>query len=195
MIKIGITGNIACGKSIAFEVIKSAGYAIIDCDDIVKDLYKDNSYIEKVAEKFPVIITDEKIDLKKLSDLIFSDNDFKEKYESFIFPKVKEKILEFFEENKGFENVFVIVPLLFEAGFECLFDKIIFISADENIRRERLIVRNSILSNMVDKVIKTQIPEEDKIKKCDYIINNNATIEVFKSVIITFLNNICMEKI
>ena len=186
MKKIGITGNIACGKSISYEIIKTEGYPIIDCDDIVKSFYNNNIFISEMAKEFPQIIIHNKIDLKILSELIFSDKNFKDDFEKFIFPKVREEIIDFFEKCRvrrlthlPFDKIFVIVPLLFEAGFEDLFDKIIFISSDENIRKERLISRNSMLSDMADNVIKLQMKEEEKIPKCDYVIKNNTTIEDF----------------
>ena len=183
MIKFGITGNIACGKSSAYETIKSAGYPVIDCDDIVKEIYKDDQVIGELSTKFHMIIVDKKIDIKKLSSLLFTDKKFKVEFENFIFPKVKEKIIEFFEK------IFVIAPLLFEAGFENMFDKIILISSDENIRRERLIARNSVLSEIADKVIKVQTPEEEKIPLCDFVIKNNGTLEEFRNTVLKFLKN------
>ena len=188
MIKIGITGNIACGKSTAYEIIKSAGYPVIDADDIVKEIYKDNLFIEELLAKFPMIIFGGKIDIKKLSNLLFTDKEFKENYEAFIFPKVKEKIIEFFDKNNN-EKIFVIAPLIFEAGFENMFDKIIFISADENIRRERLIARKSMLSDTADTVIKSQMSEEEKIPRCDYVIKNNGTLDEFKDAVMKILEN------
>ena len=188
MKKIGITGYIACGKSTSYEIIKSDGFPIIDCDDIVKGFYNNNIFISETAKIFPQIIINNKIDLKILSKLIFLDKNFKEDFEKFIFPKVKEKIIEFFDKTYTVRDVaFVIAPLLFEAGFENMFDKIIFISSDENIRKERLISRNSMLSDMADNVIKLQMKEEEKIPKCDYVIKNNTTIEDFKCSIKNFI--------
>ena len=204
MIKIGITGNIACGKSVAFEIIKNEGYPIIDCDDIVKDFYNNKNFVIEAAKIFPQIVNDNKIDLKKLSNLLFSYPEFKEKYEDFIFPKVKEKIIEFFKGNStrsqqtnvtlnlfpGLKNknyTFVVAPLLFEARFEDMFDKIILISSNKDIRRKRLIARNSELSKIADKVIKAQIPEKEKIPKCNYVIKNNGNLEEFKNTVKTML--------
>ena len=190
MIKTGITGNIACGKSVAYEIIKSAGYIVIDCDDIIKAFYDDEKFVFEVSKVFPQIIRNNKIDLINLSSNIFSDKKFKADYESFIFPKVKEKIIEFYKDNENAERVFVVAPLIFEAGFENLFDKIIFISADENIRKERLISRKSMLSEIAEKVINSQMKEEAKIPRCDYVIKNNGTLDEFKVAVNTLINNI-----
>lgn len=190
MKKFAITGNIACGKSTAFKVIENLGFPVVDCDDIVKTLYSDSKVINLIENSFPVIVVDKKIDLKKLSSLLFSDNNFKSEFERLIFPLVREKINDYFEKYFDCEKVFVIVPILFEAGFENLFDKIIFISAQENIRKQRLISRKSMLSEMAETVIKSQKSEDEKIIKCDYVVKNNGTLEEFKSAVENLLKTI-----
>ena len=190
MIKIAITGNIACGKSVAFDVIKSEGFSIVDCDDMVKDLYKNSDFIKTLKNEFPEIILNESVNTKLLSEKLFSDINFKQSYENFIYPKIKVKFLEFLNQNKGEKVVFVVIPLLFEAGFENLFDKIVFISAKEEIRKTRLVSRKSMLSDIADKVISSQQKEEEKIPKSDYVIKNNAALEEFKCDIKKLLNNL-----
>ena len=187
MKRIAITGNIACGKSCAFDIIKDFGCKIIDSDDIVNGLYEENSIIEHIEKLFPKVVSNNNIDKKALSNMLFSDKIQKQKFENFLYPKVLNKINEFFEENKSETTCFVIVPLLFEAGFEKYFDKILLITADEEIRKERLIKRNSVLSNCAEKVIASQIPQDKKTERCDYIIENNGTLEEFKNAVERFL--------
>ena len=76
----------------------------------------------------------------------------------------------------NFDEVFISVPQLFEAGFEDLFDKIIFIVSDENIRLERLMRRNNFTREDALKRIASQLSDEHKIKKSDIIIENNGTL-------------------
>ena len=190
MVKFAITGNIACGKSVALEVIKSFGYQAIDCDDIVKDLYKNYDFIQEIKKEFPEIVFNECINLKLLREKLFNNKEFKQSYEKFIFPEIKTQILEYFKKNTDKKFVFVVVPLLFEAGFENLFDKIVFISSEEKTRKSRLISRKSMLSDIAEIVISSQQKEETKIPKCDYVIKNNGTLEEFKNAVNKFLNNI-----
>lgn len=187
MKKIAITGNIASGKSYAHKIINDCGYPIIDCDDIVKNLYEDKNVISKIKEIFPQIVVKNQIDKAKLSDLIFKNIETRLKFENLIYPLVIEKFHLFFETNQAEDKVFVIVPLLFEANMQKYFDKVVLIVADENIRKKRLLARNSFLSNYADMVINSQMLQEDKIKLCDYIIENNGTLEEFKSAIEKFL--------
>ena len=190
MIKFAITGNIASGKSYAYKIIKESGYSIIDCDDIVNKLYRKKCIIEKICKIFPEVITNKKIDKKKLCDILFKSGKTKKDFEKFLYPYVLEYIKLFFEKNKKDKYLFVIVPMLFESGFEKYFDKIILIKADEDIRKKRLLHRNSLLSDYAKAVIKFQISEEKKISKCDYVIENNGSLESFKTSIENFLTNI-----
>jgi dephospho-CoA kinase len=81
---------------------------------------------------------------------------------------------EFYKQNQFEKVVFASVPLLFETKMENLFDKIILISADEDIRLERLIERNNYTRQYAQIRINSQMPETEKIKKADYVIYNNS---------------------
>ncbi len=181
MKKIAITGNIACGKSCAYKFIKDNNYSIIDCDNTVNELYTNKKFKDKIALLFPEIINEGKIDKKALCEKILNNTKFKKQFEAFIFPIVKIEINNFFKLHKDAEKVFVVVPLLFEAKMEDMFDFVIMISADENIRTKRLKSRSTIMSENAEKIIKLQMPECKKIKKSDFIIKNNGTIEEFKT--------------
>lgn len=183
MEKIAITGNIACGKSCALRFIQALGYSIIDADDIVYDLYEEPIFIKEIEKIFPKIVSENKINKKILRDILFSDKSKKLEFEKHLYPTVLEKINNFFNENKSQNICFVIVPLLFEAGFEKYFDKIILITADDKIREERLIKRGSLLSGHAKNVMAAQISQEEKIPRCDYIIENNGTLEEFKNAV------------
>ena len=187
MEKYAVTGNIACGKSLASKIIKELGFPIVDCDDIIKALYESDAIIKKIDSIFPQVITGGQVDLKKLSEMLFSEKENKLKFEELIYPHVIEKFNKFIDKNSMREKVFVIVPLLFEAKMEKYFDKIILILADEDIRKERLMKRKTILSDFTDLVLKSQIPQEEKVKKCDYVVENNGSIEEFKNQLVKIL--------
>ena len=179
VIKIAITGNIASGKS-QVEKLLSKDFPVYDCDKIAHEV------LENITDFYGLdVFTNNKIDRKKLGSLVFSNPDLKSKLESIVHPKVKTEILKIFEKHSEDDLVFISIPLLFEVNFENLFDKIIFVSAPENIRLKRLMVRNNLAEDEAIKRIKSQLPEEEKIKKSDYIITNNSSVdELEKQVLI-----------
>lgn len=164
MLKIAIVGNIASGKTTVEKIIESNGFKVFDTDKIAhKILESSNEVIKEFGTN----------NRKEIAQIVFSDSDKLKKLESIIHPLVKIELEKIFASNENI--VFVSVPQLFESGFDSLFDKIIYITADENIRKERLIKRNSLTPKEALTRIKAQ-NENNKKEKSDFIIENNSDI-------------------
>lgn len=176
MIKVAIVGNIASGKSIVEKYLEKS-YPVIDTDKITHDLLEKNQ--TKILEMFNKndLLDNGFLSRKKLSNLVFSNKELLKKLENFLHPLIREEILKFFENNKNKKLIFVSVPLLFEAKFENLFDKIIFIYANDNLRLERLMKRNNLSKTEALKRINSQISQEKKITHCNYVIKNEQNLE------------------
>lgn len=181
MMKIAITGNIAGGKSLVERYLIAKGYKVIDTDDIGHTLLKeDKDTILRIKEAFnsyDIYNTDGSISREKLGSIVFSDNLMKKELEKIMHSSIMRKVESFFEINLNENLVFATVPLLFEAGFDVCFDKIIFVSALEQIRLQRLIKRNNYTLEYAKKRIMSQDDEENKIKKSDFVIYNNSDLK------------------
>lgn len=173
MKKIALTGNIASGKSLVENQLKSLGASIIDADEVAHKVLEEKLSILKAffGEK---ILNQGELNRQNLAKIVFSDKAKKEKLESIIHPVVKEKIDNFLKENN---NAIASIPLLFETGWEKDFDVIIFVMAKDNIRQKRLINRNNFSKEEAKKRMKSQLPQLQKANKSDFIIDNNGTKE------------------
>mgnify|MGYP004506322545 CR=1 FL=1 len=187
MLKFAIVGNIASGKSTIELELSKSGFKVFDTDKLSHVILEElkNNVIE--AFKGFDIIENSEISRKKLGKIVFENKDLKQKLENIIYPKLKDKILEIFNENKSEKVVFISIPLLFEVGWQDLFDKILFVQTDDNIRLKRLMERNSYSEKDAKARISAQIPQEEKIKKSDFIICNNGTLKILQNQIERFI--------
>lgn len=171
--KIAITGTIGSGKSSVTTFI-SKKYPTISSDQIVSDLYESNDFIKYVNKEILNVDSDI-LNKKMISDAIFNNKELKAKLESIIHPQVEASILDFFNTHEGL--VFTEVPLLFEADFKNLFDKIIVVVADESVILDRLQKYRGYSLDESMQRINNQFSIEYKINHADYVIYNNSTLE------------------
>ena len=144
---------------------------------------------EKIIETFKNfdILENGKISRKKLGNLVFFDENLRKKLENIIYPKLRENLLQIFSENEDKKFVFISIPLLFEVGWFDLFDKILFVKTDDKIRLERLMNRNDLSQKAAQARIDAQMPQEEKEKKSDFIICNNADIQFLQNQLEAFI--------
>lgn len=178
MLRIAITGNIASGKSQVEKIISGFGFSVYDSDKIAHEI------LNNIKEFYGYdVFTDGKIDRKKLGNLVFSNPKIKKQLEDITHPQIKSKILDILQEHSNENIIFVSVPLLFEAKFDDIFDKVVLITVNSNTQLERLMHRNNLSKEDALARINSQLSQEEKIKKADYIIENNSTIEALENKI------------
>lgn len=171
-IKVGITGTIGSGKTTVTNYISQL-YPTISADDIVNDLYKSRDFIILINKKILNIDSDI-LDKNLLAQEIFSNQDSLQKINEIIHPKVKEKIIDWLALQGGL--CFVEVPLLYEAKFEDLFDKVIVVISEKKDIVNRLIKNRGYSESEALARISSQIPAKVKSDLADYVIYNDKSI-------------------
>ena len=175
---IGITGSIACGKSLVSNYLREKGYTIIDADKIGHMALENDEVKKQLVNKFgKSILKDNEVNRVTLGKLVFENNENLKELNNIIHPQIRKNISEQIQVHKNEKLVFVDVPLLFEAKFDDLVEKIIVISLDEKIQLERLMNRNSLSKEEALQRIKSQIPVREKEKLGDYVVDNSFTQE------------------
>ena len=174
MLRIGLTGNIASGKSAVANVWRRLGARIIDADVLAR---------AAIAEGTPghqrVIETFGTADRAKLRDVIFRDPVRRRQLEQIIHPEVarlrQEKEAEL--EQGGVHVIVNDIPLLFEAGLQDQVDVIVLVDAPRDVRIQRIIANRDITRAEAERMVDAQMPSEDKRSRADYVIDNSGTLE------------------
>lgn len=176
---IGITGTIASGKSTLSDYFIKQGYVVIDADKITKELQEQKEVLKEFLEIFgeSVLLENRSLNRQKLREIVFQDKTALQKINRIMHPKVREKFEDVRSRTLKEEIVFFDIPLLFEAHFEDLCEKIILVCAEREVQIRRVIQRDNSSRELAEKIINSQAKEEEKRKKSDYIIENNGTVE------------------
>ena len=177
MIKIGITGSLASGKSTVAKIISSGKYPLYNADRAVKKIYQTNIFQAKVFKKFK--LKNKKNIKNKIKKIISSDKKSLKVLEKIIHPLVRIQIRKFTKKNKGKKFIIFEIPLLVESKQMKNYDRIIFVNSRKDLRLKRYLKRqnNKKFFNLLNK---RQLSAEKKIKFCDYVINNNGSIKLLK---------------
>ena len=185
MIKIGITGSLASGKSTVAKLISRNRYPIFSADKTVKALYKKRIFITKAKKKFNFKNT--KNLKKKVINLIKKDKRILKQLELIIHPLVRREMRAFMRPKKNIKIKIFEIPLLIESKLTKYFDIIIFVGAKKNIRLKRYVAAGG------DKKIftileKRQNKPSKKMKISDHVIYNNQSIKNLKKRIKLLMN-------
>lgn len=175
MLKIGITGNIASGKTAVEKILKEKGYSVLDADDVSHELLSHNEDVIAAFKEFD-IQEDGDISRHKLGRIVFHDKVLMRKLESILHPLIRVRINEFFEKHKDEKLVFVSVPLLYEAHMEDLFDKVLLVFAEDMVRYKRLVKRDRLDDEYASVKINSQMSQVEKLILADECIENDGTI-------------------
>ena len=181
MLIIGLTGGIACGKSAVSNELKKFGAQVLDIDEVTHEL------LEPAGELYEIYIqhfgryiveVDGLLNKKIIGEIIFNHPDERAWINSVAHPILLNAARNFLEEcaEYGFELAVIEVPLLFEAGWENLFDEIWAVYVGRSKQIWRLIQRDKLTQQQALTRINSQMPPEEVCARADVVINNKKNI-------------------
>jgi len=190
MYKVLITGGIGSGKSTVCKMFQNIGVHVYDSDFHASIIINSNEeVVEKIKENFgEEIYEDDKLKRKQLADIVFNDKEKLKILNSIMHPAVSkdfEKWCRIEEENGDFPYVIEEAAIAIEIGIQDKFDKVIVVTADEDIKIERVMARDFCYEDKVRDRMKNQMSDEERVKHADYVIvnNNDSNIETQVSAI------------
>lgn len=173
--KIGITGNIGSGKSLVCKIFNHLGINTFYSDEETKKLYLLPEIRKQIVDYFKdeVYFQDGSLNKKLLSYHLFQNPKALQFIETILYPKLNETFDRWCKRQNS-DFVLFESAILFEKKFESQFDKIIFVSAPEDVRLQRAMLRDNCNEENVRSRMRLQWDEETKIQKSDFVIINDG---------------------
>jgi len=180
MLKVGLTGSIAVGKSYVLSVLKELGCHVIDADQIARDVVAPGTPgLKSVTEEFGsgVLNEDGALNRKRLGEIVFADEAKRTRLNSILHPMIiaaqDRKIREFAAKDPN--GIAVIdAALMIESGGYKRLDKLIVVHCDSGIQVTRLMKRDGFSREAAQERIATQMPQEEKMKYADFLIDTSG---------------------
>lgn len=193
---IGLCGGSGSGKGTVSSLFCDLGIPSIDTDALYHEMTdRDSQCLRALSSEFgcEIVKADGSLDRARLASIVFTGSEaenrrrrLNEIAHSFILAETRALIKDY--ETRNFPAVLIDAPLLFESGFDSECDEIICVIADEKIRISRIVSRDNISVDIATSRIRSQMSDDELIKKCDYVIYNNSNIESLISQITEIKN-------
>ena len=178
MLRVALTGGIGSGKSLVGEILEELGALVIDSDQLAREVIERGSpgYEEVVTAFGDSILSEGQIDRSKLAAVVFNESDLRKKLESIIHPLVREAAEKLARKLPSGAILINQIPLLVESEGAKRFDYVVTVSADEEIRRERLRLRG-LKDYEITQRMAAQVSDSEREKIANYIIRNDGSID------------------
>jgi dephospho-CoA kinase len=181
MLKVGLTGNIAAGKSTVARVWRSLGAAVIDADELARRAVDPGTpAYDAIAAEWgsDVLVPGGGLDRAALRRIVFADPGARERLEEIVHPAVAALRGELYRqaEARGDAVVVADIPLLFEVGLVDEFDVVVLVDAPEEVRLVRLVGDRGMDPEEARRMIAAQMPSELKRARADYVVENTGSV-------------------
>ena len=186
---LGLTGSIGMGKSTTAKMFEEAGIPVWDADAKVHQLYTgDTLVVQKIADIFPDAVENKTVNRETLKDLISNDKNVLQRLEKIVQPIIAVSRNNFIA-NANNDIVVIDHPLLLESQSDAYCDAILVVSIDSGTQRERVLSRGSMDAETLNVILAKQIPNAEKCKRADYIIETK-TLEAARAQVQNVIKNI-----
>jgi dephospho-CoA kinase len=183
MVKVGLTGGMASGKSSVCDIFSRLGARVLDADSLAREAVKPGrpAWI-KLRETFgpEFFHPDGSLKRRSLRRLVFCDAEKRRQLNEIVHPEVMSVVREWLEATGGREPYAVLlvdIPLLVEVGAVKGFDRVIVVFANEEVQLARLLERDRLSLEEARRALEAQMPLREKLAFADYVIDNNGTLE------------------
>ncbi|MCH8067222.1 MAG: dephospho-CoA kinase [Nanoarchaeota archaeon] len=178
---IGVTGSFGSGKTTVANMFGKYGFKVINVDKLYHGIYNKNKALKnKIKKEFGTL------DRNQLKKIVFNNSAKLKKLNKLTHPIIIKTLKKEIKNNK---KIVVDIPLLFESKLEKMFDKIIVVKCDKKTQIKRILKKNKYSRKEINNIINSQMPLKEKIKKVDFVLDNDGINET-KSQVNSIINSI-----
>jgi len=194
MLKVGVTGGIGSGKTLVCSIISAMGYPVFNADlEARRIIDSDSNVVCSIKKIFgDSIYVNGILNRKEVAEIVFSDPFLLEKLNSIVHPVVAEYFNRWILHYSSRSLVIEEAAILFESGAFRAVDKTIVVTAPNELRIQRIKERDGISRETILGRMNNQLPQEELIKKCDYIIENDG-VQLILPQIVRVINDILKD--
>jgi len=182
---VGLTGGIGSGKTTTAQIFSHLGVAVFEADKVSKTIIDEDEKLQRELKALlgdSIIQENGKIDRPEMARIIFNDDDLLAQTNALIHPAVARNFQTWYQDQNS-PYVIREAAILFESGSYKDCDKIVVVTADEELRIERVMKRSGVNRSEVLARIKKQWPESEKLDRADYVVQNNGNQSLIKQVL------------
>ena len=182
MISIGLTGNVASGKTTVADRWREAGVRVIDADRLGHAvLVEDEAAKEALVVAFGegILAVDGSIDRTALGERAFAADDGVRRLNSIVHPRLLERLRDELERSRGDEEPLAVVDaaLVFEFGMDEDLDAVVLVTTPPEVRAERLRRTRGLDDERIARIMAAQMPDAEKVDRSDYVVVNDGSLE------------------
>lgn len=181
MFKLGLTGGIASGKSAVARLLVELGAQLVDSDVLARQAVEPGSpALAALREAFgPQVFTaDGELDRRRLREMVFHDAGARRRLNAIVHPEVARGVARELARLEGQDGVVVVdVPLLFETGWQALFDATLVVFVPPEVQVARLMARDKVSETQARAALSAQMPLAEKRALAQFVVDNTGTLE------------------
>jgi dephospho-CoA kinase len=191
MLILGLTGSIGMGKSTTAKLFTEAGVPVYDADATVHRIYEGEA-APAIEAAFPGTTVDGKVDRARLSERVMHDPAAIRRLEQIVHPMLRSHHQKFLEEaeKSGAPVAVMDIPLLYETGGETRVDAVVVVTTSPEVQRERILARENMTGEKLDAILARQLPDADKRKRADFVVDTSHGLDPVRSRIRDILDQV-----
>lgn len=179
MLRIGLTGGIGCGKSVACGIFEELGVPVVDADQLSREVVAPGEpALAAIAGLFgsSILAADGSLDRGRLRETIFAEPSLRQQLEALLHPLIKQRLIARVEALHA-PYAILAIPLLLEAGWRELVDRTLVIDCPEELQIRRTVKRDGVDRHQAEAIVSAQMRRSERLQHADDIILNDGDLD------------------